>query len=114
MEVVNVSGLKNNPTGALRKSHEAPVVVMTRDRPDALILGLNDAGELEAPGVKVALATALFRDGHLSLVRAARLAEFATADFARHLSRLGIPVVDLNGTEAGHDMDTLDEWLASS
>lgn len=55
-----------------------------------------------------------FRDGHLSLTRAARLAELPVSAFIRHLSRLGIPVVDLTSAETTQDMETLDEWLAAS
>lgn len=114
METVNVSGLKNNPSEALRMSHRDVVVVMNRDRPDALMVGVETAGMLEAKGVKPALATALFRDGHLSLARSARLADMSVAEFAAHVSRLGIPVVRLNAQEAIQDLDTLDQWLASS
>ena len=114
MEVVNVSGLKKNPTSALRKSHLDLVLVMNRDRPDALMIGLNEDAELASPGVKAALATSLFKDGHLSLGRSARLAEMGTAAFITHLSRLGIPVIRLNATEAAQDLDTLEQWLASS
>lgn len=114
METVNVSGLKNNPSEALRMSHRDVVVVMNRDRPDALMVGVEIAGMLEAKGVKPALATALFRDGHLSLARSARLADMSVAEFAAHVSRLGIPVVRLNAQETGRDLDTLDQWLASS
>lgn len=114
METVNVSGLKNNPSEALRMSHRDVVVVMNRDRPDALLVGVETAGMLEAKGVKPALATALFRDGHLSLARSARLADMSVAEFAAHVSRLGIPVVRLNAQEATQDLDTLDQWLASS
>lgn len=114
METVNVSGLKNNPSEALRMSHRDVVVVMNRDRPDALMVGVEIAGMLEAKGVKPALATALFRDGHLSLARSARLADMSVAEFAAHVSRLGIPVVRLNAQEATQDLDTLDQWLASS
>jgi hypothetical protein len=38
----------------------------------------------------------------------------SVADFAAHLSRLGIPVVRLDAAEAARDLDTLDAWLASS
>jgi predicted HTH domain antitoxin len=38
------------------------------------MVGIDLAGGLDAKGVRPALATALFRDGNLSLVRAARLA----------------------------------------
>jgi len=114
METVNVSGLKNNPTEALRKSHHDVVVVMNRDRPDALMVGLDSSDMLQMKGVRAALATALFRDGHLSLARSARVAEMSVAAFIAHVSRLGIAVVRLDAREAARDMDTLDEWLASS
>jgi len=114
METVNVSGLKKNPTEALRKAREDVVVVMNRDHPDALMMGLEKNGMLNAAGVRVALATALFRDGNLSLARSARLAQIPLAEFMAHLSRLGIPVVRLTADETQRDMDTLEAWLASS
>ena len=110
MESVNVSGLKNNPTEALRKAQDDLVVVMNRDRPDALMLGLKSTGALDVKGVRAALATALFRDGH----RAGRVAQMPMRAFMAHVSRLGIPVVELSARETERDMDTLDQWLASS
>lgn len=114
METVNVSGLKNNPSDALRKARRDVVVVMNRDTPDALMVGIEPAGVLDMKGVRPALATALFRDGHLSLARSARLAQMSVSEFVSHVSRLGIPAVRLNARETGTDMDTLEEWLASS
>ncbi|WP_186408337.1 UPF0175 family protein [Candidatus Accumulibacter aalborgensis] len=87
---------------------------MNRDRPDALIVGLNKDGTLAAPGVKAALATALFPAGHLSLARSARLAGMTMSHFAAHVSRLGIAVIQLDAQEAVSDLDTLEQWLASS
>lgn len=114
MDTVNVSGLKNNPSDALRRAKHDVVVVMNRDTPDALMVGVEASGVLGFAGVRPALATALFRDGHLSLPRAARLADMAVAQFVSHVSRLGIPVVSLDATAAARDMETLDEWLAAS
>lgn len=114
METTNVSGLKNNPSEALRKAHKEVVLVMNRDRPDALMVGIELAGVMDEAGVRPALATALFRDGNLSLARAARLADMSVSEFATHLSRLRIPVIALNADEAERDMETLEEWLASS
>lgn len=114
METVNVSSLKNNPSDALRKARREVMVVMNRNRPDALMVGIEATGALDARGVRAALATALFRDGHLSLARAAGLANQSVSAFATHLSRLGIPVVSLDASEAAKDMDTLDQWLAAS
>ena len=114
MKAVNVSGLKNNPTEALRNSQDDLVVVMNRDRPEALMVGLAKTGALDLAGVRAALATALFRDGHLSLARAARVAQMPLATFIAHVSRLGIPVVQMTAAETGRDIETLDQWLASS
>jgi predicted HTH domain antitoxin len=114
MEAVNVSGLKNNPSKALRLAHRDVVVVMNRNMPDAVMVGIELLGVLEAKGVRPALATALFRDGNLSLVRAAGVAGMSVSEFVCHVSRLGIPVVRLEAAEAKQDMDTLEEWLASS
>lgn len=114
METVNVSGLKNNPTAALRKAREDVVVVMNRDQPDALMVGIQATKALDMAGVKPALATALFRDGHLSLARSARLAGMSVAAFIQHVSRLGIPIIRLDAAETARDLETLDQWLASS
>lgn len=114
MHAVSVSGLKNNPAAALRQAKEGPVVVLNRDNPDAVLIGLEPGGVLQAPGVRAALATALFRDGELSLVRAARVAEMDVAGFISHLGRLGIPAIRLSATETEADLDTLEQWLQSS
>ena len=114
MKTVNVSGLKKNPSEALRQARHDMVVVMNRDKPNALMIGLQSSSLLEMAGVKVALATALFRDGELSLARSARLAEMPIAAFIKHLSQLKIPVIRLNADETVQDMETLDQWRASS
>jgi len=88
--------------------------VMNRDKPDALMVGVESLKVLDAKGVRPALATALFKDGHLSLARAARLAELPLGLFVSHLSRLGIAVVNGAAEDAQKDMETLDQWLASS
>ncbi|MEB3263945.1 MAG: UPF0175 family protein [Synechococcus sp.] len=95
MHAVSISGLKNNLA-------EAPLI------------GLDQDGLLQAPGVRAALATALFREGGLSLARAARVAQMDTAGFISHLSRLGIPVIRLTAAETHADLDTLEQWLQSS
>jgi len=113
MKTVNVSGLKNNPSEALRQSHEDVVLVMNRNQPDALMVGVKQTKALDMPGVRTALATALFRDGELSLARSANLAGMPLADFIAHISRLGIAVIDQQADEVEQDLDTLEQWLAS-
>ena len=113
MHAVSVSRLKRNPAEALRHSKQGLVVVLNRDHPDAVLMGLDQDGVLQAPGVRAALATALFRDGELSLVRAARVAQQDVASFISHLSRLGIPAIRLSAEETEADLDTLEQWLDS-
>ena len=52
MHVVNVSGLKNNPSEALRSAKDGIVVVMNRGRPDAVIVGLQSGKLLSEPGAR--------------------------------------------------------------
>ena len=111
MHAVSVSGLKHNPADALRQARSSPVVVLNRDHPDAVLIGLERGGVLQAPGVRAALATALFRDGELSLARAARVAEVDVASF---IGRLGIPAIRLTAAESNADLDTLEQLLQSS
>lgn len=113
MKTVNVSNLKNNPSEALRFAREDMVLVINRDKPDALMVGVNQTGALDMPGVRAALATSLFKGGSLSLARSARLAQMTLADFIAHVSRLGIAVISQTAAEVEQDMDTLDQWLAS-
>lgn len=111
MKTVNVSGLKNNPSEALRMAHEDLVLVMNRNEPDALMIGLKSSKIIDLPGVRKALATALFKDGELSLARSAKLADMPLADFIAHVSRLGIAVINQTDEDVRQDIDTLDQWL---
>ena len=92
-------------------AHEDLVLVMNRNEPDALMIGLKSSKIIGLPGVRKALATALFRDGELSIARSAKLAELPLADFIAHVSRLGIPIISQTAEEVQQDMDTLDQWL---
>lgn len=113
MKTVNVSGLKNNPSKALREAREDIVLVMNRNEPESVMVGIKQTKTLDLPGVRVALATSLFKGGELSLARSAKLAKMELADFIAHVSRLGIPVINLSKEDTEQDMDTLDKWLAS-
>ena len=111
MKAVNVRQLKNNPSEALRMARDEPVVVLNRQEPDALLIHLDNETLLSEPGVRLALATALYKSESLSLGRAAKLAGVGLADFMQHVSRLGIPAV--RGTRPGvrDDARTLETWL---
>lgn len=111
MKAVNIRQLKNNPSEALRLARKEPVVVMNRDEPEALLVHLDDETLLSEPGVRLALATALYRSESVTLGRAAKLAGIALADFMQHVSRLGIPAVRGTRATVREDARTLEAWL---
>ncbi len=86
-------------------------MVMNRDTPDAVLMHLDEKKLLDMPGVRLALATALFREGDLSLGRAAKVAHLALIDFVQHVSRLGIPVVKGTAENVTQDEVAIGAWL---
>ena len=110
MKSVNVRQLKNNPSDALRMARTAPVVVMNRDQPKALLFHLDDEGLLGEPGVRLALATALYRTDSVSLGRGAKIAGMALEEFMQHMSRQGIPVVKGGAATVREDVKNLEAW----
>ncbi|MBI2294375.1 MAG: UPF0175 family protein [Betaproteobacteria bacterium] len=111
MKSVNVRQLKNNPSGALRMARKAPVVVMNRDRPEALLFHLDDEGLLGEPGVRLALATALYKNESVSLGRGAKIAGMPLAAFMVEMGRAGIPVIRGNAKTLREDIKSLESWL---
>ena len=58
----------------------------------ALLVHLDDDSLLAEPGIRLALATALFRERSLSLGQAARFSRVGIAEFIQRVSQLGVPV----------------------
>ena len=114
MDSVNVRQLKNNPSEALRRTADGPVLVLKRDQPAAVLMPLDVDAMPDGADGRLALATGLFKDGAFSLGRAARFARVSVSDLITHLSRLGVPVVQGGEDDARDDTETLDTWLASS
>ena len=114
MKTVSVRQLKNNPSVALRQARERPVMVLNRHQPEALLVHLDDDSLLTEPGIRLALATALFREQSLSLGQAARFSGAAPAEFIRHVSRLGIPVVRGTAATVHEDTEAIAAWRNGS
>ena len=111
MKTVNVRQLKNNPSDALRMARKAPVVVMNRDQPEAVIVHLSEEGLLGEPGVRLAIATDLYRGESVSLGPAAKIAGVPLAEFMQHASREGIPVIRGSARTLRRDVKSLQSWL---
>lgn len=114
MTAVSVRELKNNPSAALRNARREPVVVLKRNHPEAVLVHLSDDSLLGEPGIRLAIATALYRSRSLSLGRAAEISELPIAEFMQHVSRLGIPVVDGNAASLREDIEAISTWMNAS
>jgi len=110
MKSVNVRQLKNNPSEALRTARKAPVVVMNRDQPEAVLFHLSEEGLLGEPGVRLALATSLYREESVSLGRGAKIADIPLVDFMLHVLREGIPVIRGNARTLREDIKNIEAW----
>ncbi len=110
MKAVNVRQLKNNPSAALREAREHPVLILNRHQPEALLVHLDEDSLLTEPGIRLALATTLYREQSLSLGQAARFSGIAPAEFIRHVSRLGIPVVRGTSATVREDTEAVVAW----
>lgn len=113
MQTINVRQLKTNPSTALRDARSELVVVMNRDKPDAVMIGLNQLqGLTDMTHVRQAMAVSLFKDRLMSVTAAAKLAGESTADMLSRLAQLGIAVADYDGATLGAEVDNAAQWLA--
>lgn len=110
MHAVNVRALKNNPSEALRSAQDDVVVVLNRDRPQALLVDLKRSGISETKNVRVVLAVSLFKQGDISLGYAARVADKSVAEMMDILIELGIPIVTVTAEDLERDAATLAAW----
>ena len=114
MRAFSVRELKNNPSAALREARKEPVMVLKRNHPEAMLIHLSDDSLLGEPGIRKAVATALYRSRSLSLGRAAEVAGTSIAEFIQHVSSLGIPVVDGTARTLREEAEAFARWSAGS
>lgn len=113
MHAFNVRQLKSNPSVALREAKKELVVVMNRDTPDAVLVGIEQLGIADLPHVRRALAVALFRGGDISVATAAKVAQVPLAEMLGQLSALGIPLYGGTPLDAVQEMEAGSQWLAA-
>ncbi len=81
-----------------REAEKGRLTLITRHG-HPLLVGVPFTDTLLENGVNTALAENLFKNGALSLGKAAALANISIAEFADYLSQQGIPVVDYPAAE---------------
>ena len=63
MKAFSVRELKNNPSVALRAARDRPVMVLSRNVPEAVLMHLDEDSLLSEPGIRRALALVLYGGG---------------------------------------------------
>lgn len=110
MKAVAIRELENNPSTILRDARKHSVVLLRHNRPEAVLVHLDEDPSLSEPGIRQALATALYQDRSLSLGQAARFSSIGMAAFIQRVSRLGIPVVERTTKTIRKDAETIRRW----
>lgn len=93
MQTFSIRDLRER-SGELSREAEAGRLSLITKRGEPILVTLPFTEALLGNGVGVALAEYLFKEGVLSLGRAAKIAKMPYVLFTEHLSRRGIPVVD--------------------
>lgn len=117
MQVVNIRQLKANPSVALREAKRDLVLVTNRDKPDALLVSMEQlSGIPNLDQVRLVLGVSMFRDKQLSISAAAKVAGKSLSEMLTIVSSMGIPVVDYSAedveTEIGVAEQLINEYQA--
>jgi predicted HTH domain antitoxin len=114
MQTINVRQLKTNPSTALRDARTEMVVVMNRDKPDAVMIGFEQLdGLADFAHVRQAMAVSLFKDRLISLAGAAKLSGESVAVMLTRLARLGVPVADYDAQTLASEVRLGADWLTT-
>ena len=98
MQTFSIRDLRER-SGELTREAEAGHLSLITKRGQPVMVAVPFSDTLLDKGARVALAEHLFKDGVLSLSKAAKLAGMPYVLFSEHLSRIGIPVVDYSPDE---------------
>ncbi len=112
MQTINVRQFKSNPSTALRDARTDMVVVMNRDKPDAVMIGFEQLDGLpDFVHVRQAMAVSLFKDRLISVAGAAKLANEPLGVMLTRLARLGVPVADYDTPALAAEVAQGAAWL---
>ena len=98
MDTFTVRDLRERTGELIRDAVEGRLSMVTRHGKPVFVAVPFDEALLKS-GVHVAVAVKLFDEEHISLGKAARLADMSVAGFMEHLASLNIPVARTNQKE---------------
>ncbi len=103
MQTFSIRDLRER-SGELSREAEAGHISLVTKRGQPLFVTIPMSETLLDQGTKVSLAEHLFKEGILSLGKAAKVAGMPYVTFSEHLSRLGIAVVDYSPDELEEEL----------
>jgi len=95
-------------SGELSREVEAGNLSVVTRHGHPLFVTVPFSEELLSHGVHVTLAVQLFKEGNLSLGKAAKLANMPLVEFTEYVSEQNIPIVDFSEAEFEREMAYLD------
>lgn len=107
MQSFSIRDLRERSGVLSQEAEQGNLSVVTRHG-HPLFISLPFDDELLNQGVHVVLATRLFKEGDISLGKAAKMARMSLADFTEYVSRLGISIVDFSEDELDKELSYLD------
>lgn len=107
METFTVRDLREKTGSLIKDAEEGKLSLITKHgHPVFLAVPFNEA--LVEWGVHIALAMTLFKEGTMSLSRAAKIAGMSLEGFMEKLGSVGIPVVDYPAEDLEEELHTLE------
>jgi len=103
MQSFSIRDLRERSGALSREVEQGNLSVVTRHG-HPLFLTVPFSEELLSQGVHITLATRLFKEGDISLGKAAKIAKMSIAQFCEYISRLGIPIVDYSAEELDQEL----------
>ena len=103
MQTFSIHDLQER-SGELSLEAEAGHLSLITKHGNPLVLALPFSDSLMDQGAKTALAEYLFKEGILSLGKAAKIAAMPYVLFSEHLSRIGISVVNYSADELEEEL----------
>jgi predicted HTH domain antitoxin len=106
MQSFSIRDLRERSGALSREVEKGNLAVVTRHG-HPLFISVPFSRELLEQGVHKALAIKLFKEGDISLGKAAKLAKMNIAEFTEYISQLGIAIIDFNEDDLDQEMDYL-------
>jgi predicted HTH domain antitoxin len=106
MQTFSIRDLRDR-SGELTREAEAGRLSLVTRHGQPLFVSVPFTGELLQHGVRAALGVTLFKQGDISLGKAAEIAGMQYAQFLVHVSSLGIPIMEYGPGELEAELKLL-------